>query len=162
MDNSVLKEVTESKINDNLTEDINSGNTPNIDKETKSIKDRSEETYLDIVQDVVKNSKKNLTTIHEEKLDLRNRLIEFCLNILSVQMLFLIIFLLLSKAIGLSDNVLSVYMTAVFVETLGSVIVMVKYAFKSDEEVKIIDILNAVVKNFQKYSDTKNDDEQTS
>lgn len=158
MDNSVLKEVTEKQIEDNLIKGINKSNTPNINKETKSIKDKSEETYLDIVQDVVKNSKKNLETMHKEKLDLRYRLIDFCLQILCIQMIFLIILLLFSKKIGLSDNVLSVYMTAVFVETLGSVIVMVKYAFKSDEEVKIIDILNAVVKNFQKYDNTENVD----
>lgn len=121
----------------------------------------SEEEYLSTVKDVVIFSKENLKTIHEEKLDLRQRLIDFCLQVLSIQMVFLIIFLLGHKQLGLSDSVLSVYMTAVFVETLGSVIVMVKYAFKSDEEVKIIDILNAVVKNFQKYRDTEKNDKQT-
>lgn len=118
----------------------------------------SEELYLDTVKDVVDFSKKNLQQMHLEKSNLRDRLIEFCLHVLSIQMIFLIIFLLFPKQIGLSDNVLSVYMTAVLVETLGAVIVMVKYAFKSDEEVKIIDILNAVVKNFQKYRDSEKED----
>ena len=65
--------------------------------------------------------------------------------------------MVLSRQIQLSDNVLTVYMTSVFVETLGAVVVMIKYAFKADEEVRIIDILNAVVKNFQKYRDSKDD-----
>ena len=158
MDNSVLQEVTEKQVDNNLTIGINKNNTPLLNAETKSIKDKSEETYLRIVQEVVRDSKWNLATMHEEKLDLRCRLIEFCLHALSVQMIFLIVLLLAHKALELSDGVLSVYMTAVFVETLGAVIVMVKYAFKSDEEVKIIDILNAVVKNFQKYTDTEKEE----
>lgn len=157
MDSSVLIEVSEKEIEEGLTKGVNRTNPPEV-KETKSIKDKSEEKYLNIVQDVVDNSKENLDVIREEKLELRYRLIDFCLQLLSIQMIFLIIFLSFSQELGLSDNVLSVYMTAVIVETLGSMIVMVKYAFKSDEEVKIIDILNAVVKNFQKYDDKKDDD----
>lgn len=157
MDNSVLKAVTASQVNAKLEQGINTDNTPEIQTKSISIKDKSEETYLDIVQDVVKSSKENLSKIHKEKLELRNRLINFCLQILTVQMIFLILFLVLSRRIQLSDNVLTVYMTAVFVETLGAVVVMIKYAFKADEEVRIIDILNAVVKNFQKYRDSKDD-----
>lgn len=157
MDNSVLKAVTESRVNAKLEQGINTDNTPEIQTKSLSIKDKSEETYLGIVQDVVKSSKENLSKIHKEKLELRNRLINFCLQILTVQMIFLILFLVLSRRIQLSDNVLTVYMTAVFVETLGAVVVMIKYAFKADEEVRIIDILNAIVKNFQKYGDSKDD-----
>lgn len=138
MDNSVLKAVTESQVNAKLEQGINTDNTPEIQTKSISIKDKSEETY-------------------KEKLELRNRLINFCLQILTVQMIFLILFLVLSRRIQLTDNVLTVYMTAVFVETLGAVVVMIKYAFKADEEVRIIDILNAVVKNFQKYRDSKED-----
>lgn len=164
MDNAVLRDVEEIApdkvvgIEGVLETCLNTNNTPTVNTETKSIKDKIEEAYLEIVQDVVKNSKKNLSIIHEEKQELRDRLISFCLQILTVQMLFLIMLLWFAKPMGLSDNILSVYMTAVFVETLGAVIVMVRYAFKSDEEVKIIDILNAVVKNFQKYSDSNKKD----
>lgn len=158
MTDFTLTEYPDNKSDEILEEGINSTNPPVAKRDTMSIKDRSEEAYLNIVQDVVRFSKENLSTMREEKLELRNRLIDFCLQVLAIQMMFLIIFLLFAKPIGLSDNVLSVFMTAVFVETLGAVIVMVKYAFKSDEEVKIIDILNAVVKNFQKYTDDKNKD----
>ena len=120
----------------------------------------SEEQYLYTVNDVVIFSKENLKKIHEEKLNLRHRLIDFCLQVLGIQITFLMIFLFFGKHLNISDNVLSVYMTAVLVETLGAVIVMIKYAFKSDEEVKSIDILNAVVKNFQKYKDSKDSEEK--
>ena len=92
MDNSVLKAVTESQVNAKLEQGINTDNTPEIQTKSISIKDKSEETYLDIVQDVVKSSKENLSKIHKEKLELRNRLINFCLQILTVQMIFLILF----------------------------------------------------------------------
>ncbi len=149
----ITQEDVNSKLSNKLSNNANFSNTTSRKIEQQSIRDKSEQTYIDIVQDVVENSKENLTAIRDDKQSLRYRLIDFCLTMLAVQMIFLIIFLLCSRKIGLSDNVLSVYMTAVFVETLGSVIVMVKYAFKSEEEVKIIDILNAVVKNFQKYKD---------
>lgn len=160
MDNLLLEEVTQQQISDDLIKDINPNSKPNIVQRPKSIQDKSEETYLDIVQEVVRNSKENLEMIHTEKSELRCRLIDFCLQILAFQLIFLILFLVFSKQINLSDKVLSVYMTAVFVETLGAAIVMIKYAFKSDEEVKIIDILNAVVKNFQKYKDEKDNEQQ--
>jgi len=53
-------------------------------------------------------------------------------------------------------------MASVFVETLGAIIVMVKYAFKTDEEVEIIKILNAVVKNYQKYKRSRKKEEDKS
>lgn len=141
-----------------LDKGVNSNDVPNVEKKQKSIKDRSEEIYLALVQDVVCFSKDNLETIHSEKKMLRDRLIEFCLQIVAIQLTFLLLFLVLRQQIRLSDNVLSVFMASVFVETLGAIYIMIKFAFKSDEEVKIIDILNAVVKNFQKYRDSEKDD----
>lgn len=164
MSDSPLKLVTtehlENGIDDSLISGIDTGYAPYVGQETRSIKDKSEEMYLDIVQDVVVFSKRKLNSMHDEKELLRSRLIDFSLQMLGIQITFLLIFLFFSKSLEISDNVLSVYMTAVLVETLGAVIVMIKYAFKSDEEVKIIDILNAVVKNFQKYKDSKDDDEK--
>ena len=154
MDNGVLKEST-AQYDKELAKGVNNTDTPEVDRETKNIKYLSETTYLNIVQDVVNFSKSKLEDIHTEKHSLRSRLIDFCLQILGLQVFFLIIFLMFSKHIGLTDNVLSVYMTAVFVETLGAVIVMIKYAFKSEEEVNVIAILNAVVANFQKYKEEK-------
>ena len=62
IDNSVLKAVTESQVNAKLEQGINTDNTPEIQTKSISIKDKSEETY-------------------KEKLELRNRLINFCLQI---------------------------------------------------------------------------------
>ena len=151
MTGSVFEEYS---LNIGIDKAFNSSDVPIIVKKKKSIKDKSEEIYLEVVQDVVDFSKINLETIHFEKKLLRDRLIEFCLQILAIQLVFLFLFLVLRQQMGLSDNVLSVFMTSVFVETLGAIFIMIKFAFKSDEEVKIIDILNAVVKNFQKYDDS--------
>jgi hypothetical protein len=156
----VLAENLKGIDSDDLNKGIDTGNTPYVEHEAKSIKDKSEEMYLEIVRDVVIFSKRKLNSMHDEKEALRSRLIDFSLQLLSIQIIFLLIFLFFSKSLQISDNVLSVYMTAVLVETLGAVIVMIKYAFKSDEEVKIIDILNAVVKNFQKYEDSKDNEEE--
>ena len=149
----VLAPIPEGVPGNELDKGFNSNDVPRIDEKQKSIKVKSEELYLELVTDVVSFSKDNLIQMHSEKKSLRNRLIEFCLQILAIQLIFLLLFLTLHQQIGLSDNVLSVFMTAVLVETLGAICIMIKFAFKSDEEVKIIDILNAVVKNFQKYDD---------
>lgn len=118
----------------------------------------SDKEYISIVKDVVSFSKKNLECIRSDKQELRNELVSFCIRILGIQLFMLCFFIFLSAmfdTFNLSDEVLIAFMTSIFVETLGAIIVMVNFAFKSKEEVEIVNILNAVVKNYQKYKEQK-------
>lgn len=116
----------------------------------------SNEAYEKIVKDVVDFSKENLQDIHTDKQELRSRLVEFCINILGAQLailFFLLICTALFESFAISDKVLVAIMTSIFVETLGAIIVMIKFAFQAKEEVEMVGILNAVVKNYQKYKE---------
>lgn len=53
--------------------------------------------------------------------------------------------------IYLTDTIVISYMTSVFVETIGAIAIMIKYAFDSQQEVNILDILNSVISNYQKF-----------
>ena len=119
---------------------------------------QSEQAYIEIVQGVVNFSKDKLNVISKQKDKMRQRLIDFCLQIVIVQLFILFLLLVCGSNVGMSDKVIITFMTAVFVETLGAIIIMMRYAFKSDEEVSIIDILNAVVGRYQKYHDNENTD----
>lgn len=43
------------------------------------------------------------------------------------------------------------YIVSAFVETLGVVAVMVRFAFDTKQEVEILSTLNGIVEHFQKY-----------
>ena len=121
-------------------------------KDYPSLAQKSEESYINIVEDVVDFSKTELGNLSEQKDGLRNKLVDFCLRILSAQFILMFVLLVCGGGLGISDKVIIAFMTSVFIETLGAIVIMIRFAFKSDEEVKIIDILNAVVRNYQKYS----------
>ena len=52
---------------------------------------------------------------------------------------------------SVDSTVLTVLVSAMFVETLGAIIVMIRYCFDSSQEVKILEVLNGIVSNFQKF-----------
>ena len=53
----------------------------------------------------------------------------------------------------ISDFILNIYIVSVFVETLAGLIIMIKFAFDSKQEVELIKILNAIITNFKKYDE---------
>ena len=53
----------------------------------------------------------------------------------------------------ISDFVINVYIVSVFVETLAGLIIIIKFAFDSQQEIELIKILNAFIVNFKKYEE---------
>lgn len=159
--NVTTDNVKEQKLKTNANHQfvLFTNSTSNVnDKPALSLERKSEESYINIVESVVDFSKDKLNTISKQKDKMRQRLIDFCLQIVIVQLFILFLLLVCGSNAGMSDKVIITFMTAVFVETLGAIIIMIRYAFKSDEEVSIIDILNAVVGRYQKYHDNENTD----
>ena len=73
---------------------------------------------------------------------------------ISVQFIALIVMLFLRgfiQAFDISDTLFTAYIVSVFVETLGIVAVMVKFAFDTKQEVEILSTLNGVIEHFQKF-----------
>lgn len=85
---------------------------------------------------------------------LKDKFTKFFIWFISIQYIILVLFLLLTafcRTFHLSDTIVISYITSVFVETLGAIIFMIKYAFDSSQEVKVLEILNGVVLNFKKF-----------
>ena len=115
----------------------------------------AEKSYSKTVDEVIRISGEQLTEEGKNKQKLRFFFTIFFSIFIASQFVILsvVIFLLgLQQDFVLPDGVLTAYIASVFVETLGVVALMVKFVFNSQEEVKIIDILNAVVVNYQKFN----------
>jgi hypothetical protein len=123
--------------------------------EAKLTKD-SEGKYLEIVTSIVNISCGQLADQNKSKRKNRKILLIFFVVFLATQYVVMLgLFVLKGFNIwgfDLKDSIILTYITSVFVETLGAIIIMVTYAFQSDQEVQILKILNGVVEKFQKFS----------
>lgn len=141
------------KIGANITNDVVE---VKINQHNFEVLKRSEEAYIRIVEEVVNMSGDNLTTIRKDKSVLRDSFVSLFCYIIKIQLVVLFIIFGLDALLpffDIAENIIITYMSAVFVETLGVIAVMIAFAFKSNEEIKIIDILNSVVSNYQKYKE---------
>lgn len=149
-----LRKVSESyvEVPDLELELQDNDDADNIDHDLRK---SSEDTYQKIASNIVNVSSVQLHEQNRSKNMLKQTFTVFFICFLSLQYLLLISFLYIKsyyEHCGLSDAVLISYMTSVFVETLGAIIVMIKYAFDSKQEVNILRILNGVISNFQKFN----------
>ena len=121
-----------------------------------TLKKDSEERYLAIVTNIVDVSQNQLQQQNNSKTNNRKILLKFFVMFLIAQyFVMLLLFAFQGFALWgfeLNDPIVMTYITSVFVETLGAIIIMVKYAFQSDQEVQILKILNGVVEKFQKFN----------
>lgn len=137
---------------DNWVDDANE-----IDKSIDDkLKRNSEEKYLEIVTNIVSVSRSQLEKQNRSKQNNRILLLRFFVWFLIAQYVIMIA-LFVVEGFGLwgfflKEAIILTYISSVFVETLGAIIIMVKYAFQSDQEVQILKILNGVVEKFQKFS----------
>lgn len=124
-----------------------------IDYELKA---RSERAYIKIAETIVEVSQSQLCQQNNSKNILKRKFTSFFIKFVSVQFLVLV-FLLISKAFYkefyLSEAVIITYMTSVFIETLGAIVLMIKYAYDSAQEVEILKILNTVISSYKKFND---------
>lgn len=141
--------------------DRNQMNVPRIEPEKvdDGIRKKSEEGYIAVVRDIVDASTKQLDIQNENKKDIRGQLIKFFIDFLNIQYVSLFLLLVFKGFLtefGLSDTVLLAFITSVFVETLGAVIIMIRFAFDSNQEINALKILHGVIEHYQKF--TKKDD----
>lgn len=119
-----------------------------------SLIEKSEDNYMDIARGIVNTSADQLKTQNTSKNTLKEQFTRFFIWFVSAQYIVLV-FLLVLKAfwhdMNLSDTVVISYITSVFVETLGAIAIMIKYAFNSEQEVQILQILNDVISSYKKF-----------
>ena len=115
----------------------------------------SDENYRKLAYDIFNASKEQLLKQNNNKDDLKAKFTTFFKCILIIQLIALFIIIILKGfalwSFSLSDNAFVAIIVSVFVETLGVVGIMIKYAFDSDQEVQILSILNSIVKDYQKF-----------
>lgn len=116
---------------------------------------QSSESYHEVVSDIVSTAKEQLEASNGEKTGIRRKFLRFFVVMLILQFASVVAFLTLSATESvkflISDSLMQIYVGSVFVETLGEVGIMIKFAFDSKDEVKIIELLTAVVNNYQKF-----------
>lgn len=120
---------------------------------------RSEDDYIEITNKIVGASVHQLSEQNKSKSELKSTFTKFFILFVSAQYIALVLFLALRMIFGvsnLSDGVIIAYISSVFVETLGAIVLMIKYAFDSKQETNVLKILSAAISNYQKFGGTKN------
>ena len=126
----------------------------NDNKDARTIFDShiSERAYVDITKKVANASIQQLHRQFHSKNLLKISFGKFFMWFIAAQY-FVLVLLFAVKAFfapNFSDSIILTYMTSVFVETLGALVIMIVHAFDSKEEVQILNILNKVFSSFQK------------
>ena len=114
----------------------------------------SENRYISLVSKIVDITKEQLDCQRSNKQSFRRYFGRFFGVFLAVQYVALLTIMIINAAcssFSISDDLIKVYIVSVFVETLGIVAVMVKFAFDTKQEVEILSTLNGIVEHFQKY-----------
>ena len=122
---------------------------------------QSEKAYIEIVRGVVEKSSASLTALREDKKNLRDSFVGLFKVLIMAQLIALAIVIIVKGFVPcfrISDNIVLTFMTTVFVETIGVIALMIAFAFTSKEEIEIINILNSVVENYQKYNNIRQKD----
>lgn len=124
------------------------------DEIDNSLKMASEDAYIHIAEKIVENSCEQLRAQNDDKNELKSKFTGYFVWFITAQYAILVI-LIFIKAFytnnNLSDTVIITYITSVFAETLGALVIMIKYAYDSKQEVNILQILNNVIACFQKF-----------
>lgn len=117
--------------------------------------EKSDNAYQKTTDKIVEISRNQLKNQYDSKIELQKNLSRFFSVFLSFQFGALVIFMVMKgfiKDFKLSDSIILAYMTSVFVESLGAIIIMIKFAFNSEQETEILHILNSVISKFKIYN----------
>ena len=120
----------------------------------------SNASYNKIAHRIVSIAEKQLDSQNASKTLLKEKLSNFFRVFLTVQLIVVSILIagqIVCRIIWpnispISDQIIITFITSVFVESLGGIVLMITYAFNSKDEVQITKILSEVIKNFKKGS----------
>ena len=120
-----------------------------------TIKEKSEENYIEIVKNIVETSKEQLNAQRDNKKKLRKGFTIFFCCFISIQFVVLMLIVFFKgfcSNFTLNENVIMSLVASIFIETLGAIVIMIRFAFDSQQEITILETLNTVVENFQKFN----------
>ena len=125
-----------------------------LDAKAKSLLAQSEQEYSKVAKQIVDVSVQQLKTQNRSKTLLKKIFTIFFVVFISIQyaaLLALFVGRIFLPEMNLSDEIIIAYMSSIFVETLGGIFLMIKYAFDSSQETNVLNILNGVIGNYQKF-----------
>lgn len=131
-----------------------------VDSNVQSQDQKSDDSYQKTAREIVKISKDQLNKQYRSKRSMQNILLNFFVSLLLSQFFFIIVTVMLkglNENFVLSDQIILVLITSVFVETLGVIAIMVRFAFNSNQEIEIISILHSYIKDFKIYKSSEHD-----
>lgn len=130
---------------------VSNENSPNSFVDNLDAMAKQEINKQDALDDFLGPPKKLLEDKENEKTFLRTAFFWFFVVLLFFQFVSVVVFIILdaTEAIPFKINstILTVYITSVFVETLGAIILMIQYAFRSEDEIKIVQAFIELAKN---------------
>jgi 6-pyruvoyl-tetrahydropterin synthase len=115
----------------------------------------SDRDYRKITSQIIEISEEQLKDHTKDKKPLRLILMWFVIILLILQFGALVAILFLNKVweLEISNEVIKVYVVSLFAETLSGLFIMIKFAFDTSQEVRLIAILNNIVERFKKYDE---------
>ena len=125
------------------------------DGQLQNLQKQSEDDYIKIANSIVRTSSVQLKSQNRNKKLLKKIFTIFFIAFISVQYFALLGIFVGQMIFGLkppSDTVVVAYISSVFAETLGAIVLMIKYAFDSEQETQVLAILNGVISNYQKFN----------
>jgi len=121
----------------------------------------SDQAYREITKDIIGKTDTHLKTLIDSKKPIREKTLSYIRWFLVAQFVVLTIIILLSssKCFDISTTVITTYIVSVFAETLSGLMAIIHFAFDNTQEVKLIGVLNKIVKRFQKFGDIRDKEE---
>lgn len=120
------------------------------------IAEQSDEGYRKLAEKIVRIAEKYLSDKDSKKSSLRQMFAPFFNKLLVGQYIVLVVFILLDAftfiPFEISESLIHIYIISVFVETLGTISIMLVFAFTTKEEATIVNILTTIIENYQKYT----------
>ena len=109
--------------------------------------------YNETVQSVIEITKNHLKSQNDTKNKLRTPFTWFFCIFLSVEYIGLLVLIILNACVSgftVSEYILIAYISSVFLETLGVILFMIKFAYTNKTELKILEILQSIINNYKK------------
>jgi len=125
-----------------------------LDEKTKQAV-ASDNHYKEITEKIVQITERKLDEQHKDKNKIREPILYFIIVLLSAQFVFLAFVIAFPCAFEVSEKVLTAYTASVFAETFAGLTLIIKFAFDSKQETKLVTVLNSVIENYQKFQSNK-------
>lgn len=127
----------------------------NTDARLQKLQERSEGDYRRITNRIVRTSVNQLRVQNQSKTQLKFIFTHFFTAFIAVQYIAMLLIFAAHMFMHISllpTEIIIAYISSVFAETIGAIVLMIKYAFDSSQETQVLAILNGVITNYQKFN----------